>query len=188
MIPVPFNNMAFLFHCYSSLYPGFWESLSSCYHCGNAPSVLLLCPAAGKTSRTMQAPAMFTFHHANAYQITVPPTSSSNGNGHEASTSAVSFPSTSVAGRELLVLDTVGWESISFDANQHNLSPAYYKGGQRTHLRRLVFELDGAGAAGAGGGGGEASSSGRLVADEKMVQRCTEFPSVSWDMHGKPHR
>jgi hypothetical protein len=133
---------------------------------------------------------MFTFHHANAYQIT-PSSSSSNGNGngHKATASSSSSSSLSsspaaAGGKELLVVDTVGWDSISFDANQHNLSPDYYKGGQRTHLRRLVFELDDTGAAAAGAAG----SSGRLIADEKIVQRCTEFPSVSWDMHGKPHR
>lgn len=48
---------------------------------------------------------MFTFHHANAYQTLGP------------------------EGQHLLVLDTASWDEISFDANQHNLSPKYYQGG-----------------------------------------------------------
>lgn len=48
---------------------------------------------------------MFIFHHVNAFQAPAGDT-----------------------GRQLLVLDTVGWDAISFESNQHNLSKDYYVG------------------------------------------------------------
>jgi hypothetical protein len=57
---------------------------------------------------------MFTFHHVNAFQV---PAGSSNCKSNGSSSS-----------HELLVLDTVGWDQISFESSQHNLSTEYYKG------------------------------------------------------------
>lgn len=68
---------------------------------------------------------MFTFHHVNAFQV---PAASSNGNG-----------SGNGSGRELLVLDTVGWNQISFESSQHNLSTEYYKG--KLHASGVVTAL-----------------------------------------------
>jgi hypothetical protein len=48
---------------------------------------------------------MFIFHHVNAFQAPVGDT-----------------------GRQLLVLDTVGWDAISFESTQHNLTKDYYVG------------------------------------------------------------
>lgn len=59
---------------------------------------------------------MFTFHHVNAFQVPAPSVSNGNGNGS--------------SGRQLLVLDTVGWDKISFENSQHNLTTDYYKGKQ----------------------------------------------------------
>lgn len=62
---------------------------------------------------------MFTFHHVNAFQVPAPSgTNGSNGNGS----------SNGSSGRQLLVLDTVGWDKISFENSQHNLTTEYYKG------------------------------------------------------------
>jgi len=63
----------------------------------------------------INAPPMFTFHHVNAYQVPAGGSSRTNGaNGG--------------SGKQLLVLDTVGWDEISFEDNQHNLTKDYYKG------------------------------------------------------------
>ncbi len=48
---------------------------------------------------------MFIFHHVNAFQAPA-----------------------GVPGRQLLVLDTIGWDAISFERNQHNLGMDYYVG------------------------------------------------------------
>jgi hypothetical protein len=60
----------------------------------------------------IETPAMFVFHHANAFQVP-------SGNSSSSSSSS---------GKELLVLDTVGWADINFENSQHNLNTSYYKG------------------------------------------------------------
>ncbi|KAI8470373.1 MAG: carotenoid oxygenase [Monoraphidium minutum] len=117
------------------------------------PSKVWLVPrpggrAAGQEARVIEAPATFVFHHANAFQ------------------------STAEDGRQLLTLDTVAWDTISFEYNQYTLSPEYYRGGARSQLRRMVFDL----------------TTNSLVSDGRLLRRCAEFPSVSPAAHGAPHR
>jgi carotenoid cleavage dioxygenase-like enzyme len=70
----------------------------------------------------IEAPAMFVFHHANAFQVPA-------GSGSSSSKSS-SIVSSSSSEKELLVLDTVGWADINFENSQHNLNTSYYKGEQ----------------------------------------------------------
>jgi hypothetical protein len=67
---------------------------------------------------------MFIFHHVNAFQVSGAAPGSSNGSNGSSSNSSGSTG----AGRQLLVLDTVGWDRISFESTQHNLTKDYYKG------------------------------------------------------------
>lgn len=72
-------------------------------------------------------------------------------------------------------------------------------GGQRTQLKRLVFDLTQAAAAvGSSNGNGAAASNGSgngnrsqhnnaLLVCQRLVRRTMEFPSVNWDVHGSPH-
>jgi all-trans-8'-apo-beta-carotenal 15,15'-oxygenase len=144
--------------------------------------------AAGAGIQILEAPPMFTFHHVNAYQLpAAAASSSSTGDGSHGGTTTSSSSSSPA---ELLVLDTVGWDSVSFDANQYNLTPEYYSGGARSQLRRLVFQLPPAASLPSGTNNTTSSSSvspGRLLSDQQVVTRCVEFPSVAWDMHAKPH-
>lgn len=73
----------------------------------------------------INAPPMFTFHHVNAYQVPAGGSNTTNGaNGG--------------SGKQLLVLDTVGWDEISFEHSQHNLTKDYYKGKSMNPLLRDV--------------------------------------------------
>eukprot|EP00879_Flechtneria_rotunda_P011797 GHRR01012324.1.p1 GENE.GHRR01012324.1~~GHRR01012324.1.p1 ORF type:complete len:443 (+),score=168.86 GHRR01012324.1:948-2276(+) len=156
--------------------------------------------AAGTAPYVMDAPPMFTFHHVNAFQVQPADTSSSSigsssSNGSNGSNGSSRHRSSSSSG-QLLVLDTIAWDQVSFDANQHNLSPEYYKGGNRSHLQRFVFQLDplkpaaanSPNSRGSNGGSSVSSSTGWLVGSYRLARRCIEFPSVNWDMHGQPHR
>jgi all-trans-8'-apo-beta-carotenal 15,15'-oxygenase len=144
--------------------------------------------AAGAKVQILEAPPMFTFHHVNAYQLpAASPSSSGSIDGSNGSSN-----SSPADQQEVLVLDTVGWDSVSFDANQYNLTPEYYSGGARSQLRRLVFQLPPAASLQSASSSSSSSSgapvpSGRLLSDQQVVTRCVEFPSVSWDMHAKPH-
>eukprot|EP00882_Tetradesmus_deserticola_P005777 GHRQ01006082.1.p1 GENE.GHRQ01006082.1~~GHRQ01006082.1.p1 ORF type:complete len:350 (+),score=137.95 GHRQ01006082.1:568-1617(+) len=135
--------------------------------------------AAGTAAYIMDAPPMFTFHHVNAFTTAAP--SSSDGNGSRRT--------------QQLVLDTVAWDEVAFENNQYNLTPAYYSGGARSHLRRLVFNLDPPNPAppspnsrSSSSRAGSSHSTGRLVGDYKLARRCVEFPCVNWDVHGEAHR
>lgn len=70
--------------------------------------------AAGEPIRVLEAPASFSFHHANAYELP--------GNR--------------------LVLDTAAWEKVNFASSQHNLTTKYYEGGSRVHLRRWAWDME----------------------------------------------
>lgn len=74
----------------------------TCYGCVLSPSML---PAAGTQPYVLETPDMFIFHHVNGFQAPA-----------------------GDAGQQLLVLDTVGWDAISFESSQHNLSTEYYVG------------------------------------------------------------
>lgn len=134
--------------------------------------------AAGTKPYIMEAPPMFTFHHANAFQVSAAAhTNSSNGNGN-------GYSNGNGRRKQQFVLDTVAWDNVAFEANQYTITPDYYKGGNRAQLRRLVFDLDPAQPFSSS----SSSSTGRLVGDYKLARRCMEFPSVNWDVHGLPHR
>lgn len=114
---------------------------------------------------------MFTFHHANAYQV-----KAANGKQH-------------------IVLDSVAWDNVQFEANQYTITPDYYKGGNRAQLRRFTFELESAQAYSSNGNGTRSAhssssgyASGRLIGNYRLARRCVEFPSVNWDVHGRLHR
>ena len=136
----------------------------------NAPNT-----TAGTPPRVAEAPAAFVFHHANAFQ-----TATTTG----ADTSASTF----------VTLDTVAWDTLSFENNQYTLTPDYYKGGARSQLRRYVFDLGplsapSAAASAAAAASGAAPSAAppqqqqrlpaRLVSDTRLLRRCAEFPSVA---------
>jgi all-trans-8'-apo-beta-carotenal 15,15'-oxygenase len=69
--------------------------------------------ADGQPVRVLEAPASFSFHHANAYELP----------------------------GERLVLDTAAWDKVSFASSQHNLTAKYYEGGSRVHLTRWAWDL-----------------------------------------------
>lgn len=119
----------------------------------NKPSKVWFIPrpggaAAAEEPRVIEAPATFVFHHANAFQ------------------------SKSADGHTLVTLDTVAWDTISFNANQYTLTPDYYKGGARSQLVRQVYDL----------------SAGAVVSSTRLMRRCGEFPSVNSEVHSKGHR
>lgn len=66
----------------------------------------------------------------------------------------------------------MAWDTITFEANQYNISPDYYRGGPRTQLRRYAFDL----------------TNGALLSDTRLMRRCCEFPSVDPAAHAAPHR
>ncbi|KAF6256619.1 carotenoid oxygenase [Scenedesmus sp. NREL 46B-D3] len=138
--------------------------------------------AAGTAAYIMDAPAMFTFHHVNAFTTTAPSNSSSNGDGN----------GNGGRPKQQLVLDTVAWDEVAFENNQHNLTPAYYTGGARSHLRRLVFDLHPPQPAAprptSSSSAAASYSTGQLVGDHKLARRCVEFPCVNWDVHGEAHK
>jgi hypothetical protein len=147
---------------------------------------------------------MFTFHHVNAFQVdgglidSATPTSghpnsykngnsNGNANGNSNDNSNGSYPADSSAKQSLLVLDTVAWDEVRFDANQHTLTPEYYSGGARSQLRRLVFQLHSDQSSSSSSHGSQYQA-GKLVGNYRLARRCTEFPSVNWDLHGQPHQ
>lgn len=127
--------------------------------------------AAGSKPYILEAPPMFTFHHANAFQVPASSADLNNSSGNGCSK------------KQQFVLDTVAWDNVAFEANQYTITPDYYKGGNRAQLRRFVFDLDPAQPLNS-----STSSTGRLVGNFQLARRCMEFPSVNWDVHGLPHR
>ena len=51
----------------------------------------------------------FSFHHVNAYEV----------------------PGQGSGGSDLLVVDTVAWDDVAFDVNQHNVTSGFFDGGCR---------------------------------------------------------
>jgi len=151
--------------------------------------------AAGSRALVAEAPARFCFHCANAFQLDVE-VGEEGGEGAGAKGKAA---------RVRVALDAALWDDVSFSLTQRELTPAYYDGGSRSQLRRLVFDLGpadevagttsgaaagaavGAGAAGGAGAGG-APGGARLVSDTNLLRRSGEFPSVDWARNGRAAR
>eukprot|EP00879_Flechtneria_rotunda_P000885 GHRR01001012.1.p1 GENE.GHRR01001012.1~~GHRR01001012.1.p1 ORF type:complete len:699 (+),score=220.59 GHRR01001012.1:1081-3177(+) len=168
-------------------------------------------------SNVLEAPPFFSFHHANAYeltdaQLTASADSSSNNTGSQlgshsnGSSNSSGFNSAGIYSNGLapssngssrfspsspassnqqgaaldqlryVVVDTLAWSHIDFGnfnydvMDDNGLDVDYYRGGARTHLTRLVCDLQ----------------SGTVMT-HKLARRTLEFPSVNWAHHGQPH-
>lgn len=109
-----------------------------------AKALLVPRPGASATSgiQSFDMEPFFSFHHVNAFEE---------------------------AGR--VVIDTIGWNTISFKMNMDSLSPEYFQGGQRSELQRLVIDT--------------ASGS---VSRRSLSHRCCEFSTVNPRFNGQPYR
>ncbi|KAG2441768.1 hypothetical protein HXX76_003381 [Chlamydomonas incerta] len=123
------------------------------------PGRVVLVPRPGRPSsktalvpRTMEIPPCFVFHHVNAFE---PEGAASGAAG---------------SGEPVVVIDTVAWDSVSFEVNQYTYGPDYYTGGSRSHLVRLVVDP----AAGS-------------VTPHRLLRRTVEFASPDPRATGRPY-
>ncbi|KAG1669318.1 hypothetical protein FOA52_014880 [Chlamydomonas sp. UWO 241] len=112
-----------------------------------AAKVILIPRDPSKPAITAACPdPFFPFHHVNA------------------------FDEPSGSGR--VVVDTVAWQELDLAVNIHNMTPAYYEGGMRTDLVRLVVD----------------PASGSVTRASRIIDAQTvEFPSVAPSVTGRPH-
>lgn len=99
-------------------------------------------PGSGATAKVFETEPFFTFHHVNAFE-----------QGSQ------------------IILDTIGWKTISFASNIDSLGPNYYNGGQRSELTRVVIDT----AAGS-------------VSRARLSTRCCEFSTLNPAVNGRPYR
>ncbi|KAG2485817.1 hypothetical protein HYH03_015527 [Edaphochlamys debaryana] len=164
MGPVEFDPATFL-----GRYIFSQASIAECLRYNpSKPTQVILIPRPGRPSGKVLQPRVlltdpcFTFHHANAYELERPAPSPP---------SSSPSPPAPPSDEPLVVLDTVAWDSISFDTNQYTYDTKFYTGGPRTHLVRLLCD--------------PASGS---VARTRLLRRTLEFPCVDPRVASRPHR
>eukprot|EP00775_Hariotina_reticulata_P008099 gene8099-8292_t len=81
------------------------------------------------------------------------------------------IPRPGAAAKDTLAWNTIDFGHFNYDVMDDQLDTDYYKGGARTHLVRLVCDLQ--------------QGTTRL---HRLARRTMEFPSVNWMLHGQPHR
>lgn len=93
--------------------------------------------------RVLRTQPFFSFHNVNAYEAD--------------------------EGRKVVV-DTVAWNKIDFTVNQYTVDTAHYNGGSRTHMYRLVCDLE-----------------SEQVTPQQLVRRTVEFPVHHPLYNGRPY-